>query len=128
MHPVRFDKPEQLAPSADLATDCWLMLGWYHMQSVLLQANWTLAAAVNEHVNFTRALNAVIGRSFDFNKTQSDKRIPLTTLHSNQTLKANRSNSVSLGVLIRASSQASMQHDQCRQRGDAWASLEACMR
>ena len=73
--------------------------------SLHAQPDWTLYVEVDDHVNFTKALNADIGKP-KYNATEGDKRIPLTTLRSNQTLLAGHKNAISMGVLLQATSQA----------------------
>lgn len=70
-----------------------------------MQPNWTLSVEVPDNVNFTNVRNARIGRT-RFNATEGDKRIPLTTLRSNQTLLGGHANNISMDVIINATSQA----------------------
>lgn len=69
------------------------------------QANWTLEVEVARTVNFTRVLNAALGPA-KFNRSEEQfKRLPLNTLYSNQTLRGGNKNSISIPVLLQATSQ-----------------------
>ena len=74
--------------------------------SIHVQPGWVLSVEVPEDVNFTRISQGQL-QTVRYNNTAGDKRIPLKSLYSNQTLAGGHRNSATIAVLLQATSQVS---------------------